>query len=849
MSKKTCLFLPLCVLLFTATVQAATYFVPEDRELIQRSDDIVVATGVSSYAERNAHGAIVTRYTLRIEEVLKGDRRAGDHLVVTEMGGQLGEAIYYVPGSPEYVPGQRYLVFTDANRDLDPITWGMSLGQFAFVDSRDRSFAVRSEVFGFDGNLESFSERTRDAALFVEYIRGIVAQRIDPTPRYFVDDAPSRAAEANGVKWEPESQYTRTSYLMQAGGKGFRWQNPAPTFTTAGTPVGANGIAAVDLAIGQWNGTASSIDVKRGGHDDTIVGPALCNTCDNNRNTIIFNDPAGEIPAGVAGTGGVFADAQYSFGGETFYRVNEADLVMQDGAAAQNCYNTVMTHEMGHCLGFRHSNQPPSPTDHSSNDAIMRSSVVCSWNGVLKQYDQAAAATVYGSGPVCTNPSITGQPLSKSISDGTTTSLTVTAAGSGLTYQWYVGNSGDTSTTIGTNSATLTVKPSITTSYWVRVSGECGSPVNSATATITVTPFVCPAVTITGAAATAQTNGNFRLLVSATSSGQTLTYEWYQGATPGTGGNLVGTTASVNVSGALAAQYWAKVKNACGNSAVTELLSVTPCKAVITSQPQDRSISSGGNTTLAVDFAGEGVSVRWYRAVAPSKQNQVGTGSSISVGPLTATTQFWANLTNSCGETATRTVTVNVTGSCSAPVVTAEPQDQTIGLGATATLTVGFTGANTTVRWYQAAAPTKENEVGTGNTVTVGPLSVGTQYWASLTNSCGEVQTRTVTVNVTECTGPAITTQPAGQQDVVPGSTVTLSVAATGTGTLHHQWYEGAVDDVTKPVGTDAASFTSGPITANTSFWVLVTNDCGSAKSSAAPVEVMKPRRRAVGRS
>jgi hypothetical protein len=81
----------------------------------------------------------------------------------------------------------------------------------------------------------------------------------------------------------------------------------------------------------------------------------------------------------------------------------------------------------------------------------------------------------------CTVPSITSQPQSRVIFSGQAVTLSVTASGTGpltyhpLTYQWYRGQSGDTSTPVGTNSNSYTTLAlTQTTSYWVRISNDCG---------------------------------------------------------------------------------------------------------------------------------------------------------------------------------------------------------------------------------------------------------------------------------------------------------------------------------------------------------------------------------------
>src|SRR5437763_174933 len=55
-----------------------------------------------------------------------------------------------------------------------------------------------------------------------------------------------------------------------------------------------------------------------------------------------------------------------------------------------------------------------------------------------------------------------------------------------LSYQWYQGASGDTSTPLPAQSGTsVVVSPTATASYWARVTNPCGSA-NSSAATVTV---------------------------------------------------------------------------------------------------------------------------------------------------------------------------------------------------------------------------------------------------------------------------------------------------------------------------------------------------------------------------
>jgi len=93
-------------------------------------------------------------------------------------------------------------------------------------------------------------------------------------------------------------------------------------------------------------------------------------------------------------------------------------------------------------------------------------------------------------------PTITTHPASQAINPGQTASLSVVASGNPtLSYQWYQGTSGNTSTPVGTNSDSYTT-PALftTTSYWVLVTNGSGSA-DSNTATITVQKKARPQIT------------------------------------------------------------------------------------------------------------------------------------------------------------------------------------------------------------------------------------------------------------------------------------------------------------------------------------------------------------------
>jgi hypothetical protein len=78
------------------------------------------------------------------------------------------------------------------------------------------------------------------------------------------------------------------------------------------------------------------------------------------------------------------------------------------------------------------------------------------------------------------------------------------------------------------------------------------------------------------------------------------------------------------------------------------------------------------------------------------------------------------------------------------------------------------------------------------------------------------------------------------------GDTTTLNVV-TSTAMVTFQWYEGNVGDTSTPVGTNAPTFTTPPLTKNTHYWVRLTTACGSIDSQMIIVQITGGKRRAVG--
>ncbi|MEW6367231.1 MAG: C10 family peptidase [Acidobacteriota bacterium] len=169
----------------------------------------------------------------------------------------------------------------------------------------------------------------------------------------------------------------------------------------------------------------------------------------------------------------------------------------------------------------------------------------------------------------CLCPSISTQPQSQTVASGGTVTLSVAASGTApLHYQWYQGAAGDTSTPVGTDSASYTTAAlSATTNFWVRVTNVCGAA-NSNTATVTVGGGGCTAPLVIEDPQSQTISSGQTASLSVTASGTApLHYQWYQGLAGDTS-TPVGTDSSSYTTVALAATayFWTRVTNACGTA-------------------------------------------------------------------------------------------------------------------------------------------------------------------------------------------------------------------------------------------------------------------------------------------
>jgi hypothetical protein len=894
----------LLLLLVVAQGFAASYVVPTDRFEIERSHAIVVGHVLSSHVEKSPQFGIETVTDVIVEEAIKGD--AGFVIQIHELGGAIGDEARLIPGMPRFTDGDRMLLFLHQRGNGEYAVNDLALGAFRFTEGIDgENLLIRdeSELKGRNIDGTEHKEMHRSAAKFLDYIRSIV--RSEPAEAdYFVSAHPFTGATgtagmtADSKRLIADAGFTATSYTLNIDGSGengpgARWNAfpGAVSFTQGNTESGAPGSPAGSTAISNafsaWNGGGGNVHyVLTAGVSGNLKG--ILDPKDGINNIVFDKDLSGAgagpyscSSGGVLGIGGISSASggglSNMFHGETFFTTSEVDVSMNQGIA--NCgallnsvdWSSAVTHEVGHTLGFRHAdgNRTTSfggtcsgdPNLDCATSAVMTAFVTHFTSFGLRAWDSNAVTALYGTGVVCTPPSISVQPAGSTISSGGTASLSVTATGTAaLSYLWYIGSTGNISQPVpGGTTASIMVSPTSTTSYWVRVTGQCAPPADSNTATVTVTGGCTPPqISVQPTGSTISSGGTASLSVTATGTAS-LSYQWYIGNPSNTAQPVPGgTTASIMVSPSSTTTYWVRVTGQCAPPAdsigatVTVQVTQMCTSPTITLQPQDQSVISGNSANLNMGYIGTTGMVNWYKGTPTDTSNLVGTGQALQTQPLTTTSTFWARVTNNCGTADTRGAVVTVTQTCSAPSISGiNANPATVMSGALTTLSVTATGTSLSYQWYKGQSGNTSTPIsgGTNPSITDSP-TVTTSYWVRVSSGCGAqaANSSTLTVTVGACPSPTITTPPQNQL-VVSGTPATLTVAANsnGGGTLHYAWFQGQKNDTSNNLGIDSASITVGRST-TTSFWVRVNNDCGSVSSDTVTVTEVKLRRRPVGR-
>ena len=273
-----------------------------------------------------------------------------------------------------------------------------------------------------------------------------------------------------------------------------------------------------------------------------------------------------------------------------------------------------------------------------------------------------------------------------------------------------------------------------------------------------------------------------------------------------------------------------------GNASVFGTLYQLPLPA-ITSQPQNLTVTNTSPATFTVSVADDSpVTYQWYL-----NTNNLLSGQTTNILTLASATNSGAYtvvVSDNFGSVTSSPAVLTVITPGSKPVITQNPQNDTVLSGNTASFTNAASGPGTLFyQWYYNTNTLLSGQTGAILVLpSVSPTQQG-YYTVVVTNLYGRATSAPALLTVITPSGPTITQQPQNYT-VTNGQTATFTNVASGTGQLFYQWYFNTNTPVS---GATGAILTISPATTNNGgyYTVIVTNLYGSATSVPALLTVI----------
>lgn len=402
---------------------------------------------------------------------------------------------------------------------------------------------------------------------------------------------------------------------------------------------------------------------------------------------------------------------------------------------------------------------------------------------------------------------------------GNTLKLTAVPGNGGTnpTYKWYLnGTPVPGATNVNYSSSSFVDGDKVHVDIVSNSSCVSNPNASSEDVTIKVNPILTPSVTITSSGATI-CSGESVSFTAVSVNGGTPLYQWKAGTV-----NISGATNETFTSTTLTNGNGISVEMTstavCGLpttvSSNTIVMAVTP-KVVptISITASSTSICPGDNVTLTANQTGGGApSYKWKLAGADIDG---ATSATYVTSTAVNNNSYTVELTSSaiCATPIVVTSAATVVTVKSITEITLQPAAQSVcAIGNAATFSVAATGSNLTYQWKQVSTILSNNATFSGvqtkylivSNVSNAELK---SYSVTVTGGCGVVTSDPV--NLTLSTAPiSISTQPVAQT-LVPGSTLSLSVVASGP-SVSYQWQRNgsAISNDSRISGANSSTLT-----------------------------------------
>ena len=464
---------------------------------------------------------------------------------------------------------------------------------------------------------------------------------------------------------------------------------------------------------------------------------------------------------------------------------------------------------------------------------------------------------------VNTAPIITKEPGNQSACIGDSISLTVSATGANLSYQWKRGlvNVVNTANISGANNDTLTFKSlsigDTATNYHVVVSGICSPNDTSKNASVsipTVLNIVKQPVDQTVCAGDA-------VKLSITNTGANVTYQWRKGLVNIINGvNITGATSdtltikSASISD-VASDYNVVIKGLCfpDNISINASIAVNVIPS-ITTEPSIKTVCIGDSTSLVVAATGTNLTYQWKRGLV----NVVNTANIIGANNDTLTFKA-VSIADSASD-----YSVVISGAClpndtsklvalalhKSPIITIQPINTTVCPGTSASITVTATGSALIYQWRKGIVNILGEKSNTLTLNSVNAIDTASDFNVVVSGICS-LNNISKNVFIAINNAPIITVEPV-DKTVCIGTSASFIVTATGS-TLSYQWRKGLINIL----GATTNTLTINPVNAvdtASDLNVVVTGNCSltdiskmvSLKQNINPIITTEPNNQVV---
>ena len=337
------------------------------------------------------------------------------------------------------------------------------------------------------------------------------------------------------------------------------------------------------------------------------------------------------------------------------------------------------------------------------------------------------------------------------------------------------------------------------------------------------------------------------LTVEAEIPDEAISYQWYKGQTVLVEGKkYFGATANrLEIRGVegsdLAADYYCVVTGVCG-SATSRMVRVFTTGVYVEFTAPSVNTCAGQTVTITgqayANPSTDNLVVRWWRNGSPlvdGGQYSGATTSTLTVSNVTAANEgeyvLRAELADNPSQSAQESIDLVI---ASTPTITQQPQAATVCAGEPFTISVAVSATGgVTYEWSKDGTSLPGETSATLTVVTATAAREGS-YRVRVRTSCGVIESDAVTVTVRPAT--VITQQPPATVSVQVGQPLSITVAATGAGTVQYQWFK----DGTQIAGEVAPTFAVAAAANGDAgkYWCLVRSECGDVTSDTADVTV-----------